>query len=249
MRIHYLQHIASEGPGYMKRFMAANGHVVTATRLFDGELPPPVEEFDWLIIMGGPMGIHDEKRFSWLSLEKKFILQAIRADKLVLGICLGAQLVANVLGARVSKNPSREIGWFEINSHPLAANSIPGQIFPQRFEALHWHGDTFDIPDGATPLGASEACENQGFVIDNRILGMQFHLEFTPKTTRDLIAACSDELDNSRYVQTAEEILRDRRRFTHANMLMEKLLSAISEEYGHSHSIDGFIHTESDRNS
>jgi len=246
MRIHYLQHIASEGPGYMKRFMAANGHQVTATRFFAGELPPAVEDFDWLIIMGGPMGVHDGSDYPWLGIEKDFIYRAIAADKLVLGICLGAQLIADVLGAKVTRNPYREIGWYDVERHPAALNSIPGRVFPERFEALHWHGDTFSLPAGAIPLGASEACSNQGFVIDNRVLGLQFHLEFTPKTTRDLIAACGHELDRSRFVQTAEQILAERRRFTCANMLMEQLLSAISAEYGHSHAIDGFIHTESD---
>lgn len=227
MRIHYLQHIASEGPGYMKRFLASEGHRITATRLFAGEALPAIDDIDWLIIMGGPMGVHDEREYPWLQQEKRFIREAVASDMPVLGICLGAQLIASVLGASVTRNAHREIGWYPVHRHSGTAASQLVNVFPSRFDALHWHGDTFEIPSGAVPVGYSEACENQGFIIDDRVVGLQFHLEFTPSTTRDLITVCCEELDNSRYVQTSEEILGDKHRFSEANQLMESLLAAM----------------------
>jgi GMP synthase-like glutamine amidotransferase len=227
MRIHYLQHIASEGPGYMKRYLSNRGHLITATRLFAGEALPSADDIDWLIVMGGPMSVHDEAEYPWLTQEKKFIREILESDKPVLGICLGAQLIAAALGARVAKNRHREIGWFPVDRHQNSTKSKLLDLFPSRFEALHWHGDTFTIPSGAIPIGYSEACQNQGYIIDDRVVGLQFHLEFTPAAAHDLITVCCEELDNSSFVQTAEQILADSEQFRRANKLMESLLAGM----------------------
>ena len=110
---------------------------------------PIIGEFDWLIVLGGPMGVDDEFRYPWLDQEKIFIREVIDAGKLVFGICLGAQLVANVLGANVFKNAHREIGWFPIECSKEINETILGNVLPQKMDVFHWHGDMFEIPDRA----------------------------------------------------------------------------------------------------
>lgn len=114
MRIHYLQHVPFEGLGTMESYFLQRGHRLSSTHFYLEKPPPSVAEFDWLVVMGGPMGVYDEIKFPWLTEEKSFIGKSIKSGKIVLGICLGAQLIADVLGAGVFKNQYREIGWFPI---------------------------------------------------------------------------------------------------------------------------------------
>ena len=208
----------------MAAYLLEQGHQLSATHLYLGQSLPPLDTVDWLIVMGGPMGVYDESACPWLVEEKKYIRQAIDDGKIVLGICLGAQLIADVLGARVNKNNHREIGWFPIRRSPESKPSLFGKVFPESMTVFHWHGDTFDIPTGGVLLASSEACRNQAFSIDDRVIGLQFHLETTPDSARALIENGRDELDGSRYVQTAANILSDESRFDKINDLMHTLL-------------------------
>jgi len=127
----------------------------------------------------------------------------------VLGICLGAQLMAHVLGAEVKPNASKEIGWFPVGLSEGAKATWLGRVCPESFTPFHWHGDTFGIPDGAVPLGSSAACANQGYLWRERALGLQFHPEVTPASLDSLIGACGGELalagtERGRYVRDAE---------------------------------------------
>jgi GMP synthase-like glutamine amidotransferase len=180
--------------------------------------------------MGGPMGVYDELQYPWLTEEKTFIRRSIDAGKIVLGICLGAQLIANALGAVVFKNPYREIGWFPIERQLNANESAMADIFPETLEVFHWHGDTFEIPQGAKLLASSEGCRNQGFIIDSRVLGLQFHLETTSESAGALIQNCGAELDGSKYVQSAAEIMSDKSRFLRINAIMYSLLEKLEKQ-------------------
>jgi GMP synthase (glutamine-hydrolysing) len=211
----------------MENYFLSRGYQISSTKLYSEENFPGLEDFDWLIIMGGPMGVYDEDRFPWLKNEKRFISDVIEAGKVLLGVCLGAQLIASVLGAKVYKNRFREIGWFPITRSETAAETILGKVLPETLEVFHWHGDTFDIPQGATLLASSEACHNQGFVIENRIVGFQFHLETTMEAAKKLINKCSDELDGSRYVQSKEQMLSDTTKFAKINTVMESILQEL----------------------
>lgn len=236
MRIHYLQHVPFEGLGSLERWAQSNGHSLSATRLYNDEPLARLEEIDALVILGGPMNVHEEDRHPWLAREKAFIQQALESDTLILGICLGAQLIADVLGARVYRNQHKEIGWFPLE---LTEQALDSQVFgklPAQFTTLHWHGDTFDLPAGATHIAKSEACPNQAFVFDSeRVIGLQFHLEWTRENLAALIQNCADELTEGKYVQSPDEMLRREGGFEQNNELMDQIaekFTALGRLYG-----------------
>lgn len=205
MRAHYLQHVPFEGLGSIGPWLEANGYEVTCTRFFESADLPDVDAIDLLVIMGGPMSVNDEDTWPWLISEKRFVRECIDSGKPVLGICLGAQLIASALGARVFANPVKEIGWFPVHSVGASAGNL--FRFPDTETVFHWHGETFDLPPGAVRLAKSEACENQAFQIGASVIGLQFHLETTLASATEIVAHCGDELMPSPYVQTADQIL------------------------------------------
>lgn len=228
MRVHYLQHVPFEDLASIQPWLSAQGHSISATRLFAGEIPPGAQTFDWLIVMGGPMGVHDEAEHPWLVGEKRCIEDALAANKALLGICLGAQLIAQVLGAKVDKNPQPEIGWFDVERIVDGRQTAFAQSLPKRFSAFHWHGDCFDIPHGAAQLARSEACAQQAFAYGDKVLGLQFHLEATHESARALTENCADELTGGVWIQSAAEMLARPERFDQANGLMADLLLTYS---------------------
>jgi len=230
MKVHYLQHVPFEGLGSIEPVLKEKGHQLSATHLYANQPLPLLHDIDWLIVMGGPMGIYQEDIYPWLRMEKKFIEEAIQSGKTVLGICLGAQLIADTLGSRIYKNRHREIGWFNINRLAQASNTILSQAIPEQAEVFHWHGDTFDIPQGAVALASSEACKNQGFIMDDRIVALQFHLETTPESVSLLVENCGNELDGSAYVQSENDLLSNRQRFSSINQIMLSVLEALEHK-------------------
>lgn len=229
MRIHYLQHVPFEGLGCISQWAGDQHHGLSATAMFAGEPLPDTAAFDFLIVMGGPMGVHDTAAHTWLTREKRFIDQALRAEKKVLGICLGAQLVADVLGARVYPNQHKEIGWHRVSRVAAIPASAPGQVLPDDFFALHWHGDTFDLPAGAVHLAQSDACRHQAFFYPPAALGLQFHLESTRESIDALIQHCGHELTPARHVQSEEEIRRHGELITPSNLSMHAILNFFQE--------------------
>ena len=213
----------------MEPFFKQRETELSSTHFYLGNSLPAMSDFDWLVVMGGPMGVHDEIQFSWLKDEKTFIRDSIEAGKIVLGICLGAQLIADALGARVFKNEYREIGWFPIERKIAIDESALADVFPETCEVFHWHGDTFEIPAGGHLLAASEACANQGFILDDRVVGLQFHLETTFASATALIQNCRSELDGSQFVQSEEEMLADPSRFSMINRISNSLLDHLAK--------------------
>ncbi|MDP6490175.1 MAG: type 1 glutamine amidotransferase [Kiritimatiellia bacterium] len=204
MRAHYLQHVAFEGLGCIEAWLTAAGFEVSCTRLFAGEALPSPGAVDLLVIMGGPMSVHDEAAFPWLVEEKAFVRRLIDTGTPVLGVCLGAQLIVDVLGARVVPNREKEIGWFPVRG---AAVDDAAFRFPYSIKVFHWHGETFDLPEGAVRLAESVACKNQAFQVGRSVIGLQFHLETTPESAAALATHCRDELVPGAHIQTQEEIL------------------------------------------
>jgi GMP synthase-like glutamine amidotransferase len=205
MRVHVLQHVSFEGLGGMEPWLRKRDAAVTITRFFEAPQLPALDAVDLIIAMGGPMSVNDEAALPWLVAEKQFIHDAIRQGVSVLGICLGAQLIASALGARVYPNGQREIGWFDIEAVPG-----PPEVFrfPATARVFHWHGETFDLPEGAVQLARSAACENQAFQLGRKVMGLQFHLEITPPGADALISHCREELVQDAFVQS-EAALRN----------------------------------------
>ncbi len=227
MRAHCLQHVPFEGLGSIEFWLAGAGYGITWTRFFESpELPDP-GGIDLLIVLGGPMGVNDEAIHPWLAPEKRFIHDAVRSGTPVLGICLGAQLMASALGARVYRNACKEIGWFPVRGVPSEGG--PVFRFPDAVEVFHWHGDTFDLPAGAVHIAKSEGCLHQAFQVGGSAIGLQFHLETTPDAARDIVAHCRDELVPSTYVQNEVQILSaPPERYRAINRLMGEVLGYLA---------------------
>lgn len=224
MRLHYLQHVPFETPAHIAHWAIARGFDWQGSHLYAGEPLPAVTEVDALVIMGGPMGVHDDPLYPWLAAEKAFLREAIASGLPILGICLGAQLLAQVLGAEVTPAPTKEIGWFPIELTAAAQAHPWFQDWPSQLTVLHWHGDMFSLPTDAILLAKSAACPQQGFLWGDRVIGLQFHLEVTPASLGELIQHCQHELVPSPYIQSATEIQAQAAQTAILTSYLERLL-------------------------
>ena len=221
IRIHALFHTNYEDLSFIKQWATNYNHMLTITRSYNNDLLPEHDSFDWLIVMGGPMSVHDEEEYPWLIAEKHLIRQAIDTGKTVIGICLGAQLIAHCLGANVQPANVKEIGWLPIRlttegqSHPLLQD-LP----KQDFTVFHFHGDGFGCPQGATATATSEAWANQGFIyqtpqhkaLGTWVMGWQCHFEVTKESLAKMVANGNDAIQSGlinypKTVQSAAEII------------------------------------------
>ncbi|MFX3616909.1 MAG: type 1 glutamine amidotransferase [Sporolactobacillus sp.] len=199
MKIDIFQHIASEGPAAIGDWAEKNGDTLTIHKFYENEPVPSGHDLDFLVVLGGPMSVNDQDK-PWIAEERRCISEALAADVPVFGICLGAQQLAKTLGAEVIAGV-KEVGWYPITKTTRRLPCIPAVLTP-----LHWHGETFALPQGAERLFSSEACSNQGFIFRNKAIGLQFHLEATKESVATLLACDGAYLDQSPYVQSAEQI-------------------------------------------
>jgi len=206
MHTHYFQHVPFEGLGCIEPWLKNQGHHLTATRFHESNELPELETVDFLIVMGGPMGVNDLDQFPWLKAEKQFIRDFIASGKPVLGICLGAQLIASSLGASITRNPDKEIGWWPIQS--ISNTPTTTFSFPESITVFHWHGDTFAIPEGAKRIAGNRACTNQAFQLGEKVIGLQFHLETTPSSLAGMLEHCHSDITPGTFVQAADQISR-----------------------------------------
>lgn len=229
MKIHILQHVEFENPGCILNWAKERKHNLTVTKLFEEHEFPSTKDFDFLIIMGGPMGVYDYDKYSWLREEKVFIINAIANNKIVLGICLGAQLIADVLGARVYKNDYTEIGWFPMRKITNTKHNF-FDFIPDNLNVFHWHGDTFYLPKNAENIFESEGCKNQAFVLKEKVFGLQFHLEVTKTSIQEMIKKGKHELINDKFIQLEKEILENEN-IEKCNKIMFNFLDKIEENF------------------
>ena len=209
MKIELLTHVSFEGPGLIESWADAHQHSLRPVGLYRGEALMPLSEIDLLIIMGGPMSVTQEARYPWLRTEKAHLREALDAGVPALGVCLGAQLLAEALGATVTRNPEREIGWFPVDRAVSGDPATLHDAFPSRLDVFHWHGETFSLPDGARHLARSPACENQAFVFNERVVALQFHLEMMPSHIQKIIDNGVEDLENpGPWVQDAHAMMQ-----------------------------------------
>ena len=234
MRIHVLQHVAFEGLGCIDNWVQSRQATVSFTRFFstDEHRLPAITAFDLLIVLGGPMSVHDQTEYPWLAQEKVLIQQVIAARKPILGICLGAQLIAYSLGASVYANSQKEIGWFKVEALP----NLPPQAFafPSQVTVFHWHGETFELPAGTIHLAQSAGCPHQAFQYQDYVIGLQFHLETTTETAAQIVTHCADELaaelaKDQPYIQSKDQIMAFTPQYSQAiNGLMHEILDFLA---------------------
>ncbi len=230
MQVVVFQHESFEGLGALAPWLAERSAVIVTVEQFSSSpvAPPPVSAVDLLIVLGGPMSVHDEARFPWLIQEKAYVHAALSAGVPTLGICLGAQLMAEQSGATVQKNPQPEIGWWAVVWSDGARRLWP--TAPAQTRVFHWHGETFSLPPAAESLGESAACANQGFILPGgRAVGLQFHLEMTAETVDCLIENSPGELVDAPFVASAQT-MRAEPPASYANnqRMMAELLSFLT---------------------
>jgi GMP synthase-like glutamine amidotransferase len=231
MKLHLLQHATFESPGSILDWVHQRNYPAAITRLDRGEKLPDMDFFDGLIVMGGPMGVSDTGKYPWLTEEKKFLKQCFDAGKKMLGICLGAQLLAEMLGAKVYPQKEKEIGWFPVFKNENTDFSLMKVFSGNSLAAFHWHGDTFDIPKGALPLFSSTATPHQAFVWDSLVFALQFHWEVKPENVLALIKNAPHDFAGGSFVQKPEDMLSGESLFSTIRQQLFLLLDFVFPEY------------------
>ena len=225
MKISVLQHAAYEGPGEIAAWAGQRGHALTIHHLYREDALPRLDDFDLLVVMGGEMNIYQYRDWPWLKPESALIRSALEQGKRAVGICLGAQLIADALGARVVQNAEIELGWLPVQWTEDARDTFP-ELGPAA-TVLHWHGDTFALPPGATRLAASEGCPEQGFLVPNKCLALQFHMEVDPALVRQFVNGQA-EWPTGPYTQTPKVILSEAVRYHEEN---RRLLHGMLDQF------------------
>lgn len=223
MRVHWIQHAPSDDLGCIAPWLAGRGLTPARTAFYEGDAAPSLDIVDALLIMGGSMNVDETAQHPWLIAEKHFIRAALDAGKPIFGICLGAQLIAEVLGAKVARNPEPEIGWFDVRLDPSARSLAVFTDFPERWPAFHWHGYGYELPAGGVHVASSALCEQQAFALDGgRVLGLQYHPEVTAANVRAWLK--DEHLEAAGHVQSPQRMMEALPLFAEANRLTYHLL-------------------------
>ncbi|WP_462318300.1 type 1 glutamine amidotransferase [Marinilabilia sp.] len=227
VKIQCFQQAPFEDLGYIKEWIDKKGHSLAYTKFYEDYQLPSTDDYDCLVIMGGPMGVNDEDKHPWLADEKKAIKEAIENNKKVLGVCLGAQLIASVLGASVYKNPETEIGWFDVNITEKGQKEPILDSFPTKFKVFQWHGDTFELLEGARHLAESGVCKNQAFIYRANVVGLQFHFEVTHESLDQMLDEAEAELLEAPFIQSKDDIQRNSHYINETNQKMHLILDRL----------------------
>ncbi len=229
LKIHIFTHVPFEGLGCIQDWISTNNHIASFTKFYESYQLPDPDKIDWLIVMGGPMGVYDEAIHPWLTKEKIFIRQMIEKSKTVLGICLGSQIIAEVLGAKVFPNKQKEIGWFDISITEDGKTLPILSGFKNIFPIFHWHGDIFDLPEGSKRLFHSNITPNQAFLYKENVLGLQFHFEVIRESLQAMVENGMHELIESESIQSTEQILSQNFIIEANNLKMYRILDFLAK--------------------
>jgi GMP synthase (glutamine-hydrolysing) len=198
-----IKQVEQEGPGLIEKIFTANGWQLKTVELSQGEkLPSDFDETGAIVVLGGPMNVYEEKQYPFLKAEESLIRKALIEEVPVLGICLGAQLLAKTCGARIKKAPHKEIGWYIVEKTGDGKKDALFNAGPDRVQVFQWHEDTFDIPEGAVLLAEGKDCKNQAFRVGQNAYGLQFHIEVTEDMIRSWFESGEEEA-------VVEKVLRD----------------------------------------
>ena len=227
MHIHYFQHNHFEDLGYIGDWAKSNNFTTSVTRFDLKPELPSIKDFDWLVIMGGAMGVHDSDQYPWILEEIKFINEVIRSGKIVIGVCLGSQLIASALGAGVYKNSEPEMGFWPIKFSPEAQQDQVFKHFPANLMVMHFHFDTFELPEGAVAMAESTVTPVQAFRYGNNVFALQFHSELTESNTPIFIRELTSQIVPGRLVQQPTEMLQNISNCRLNNQFFAKMLDEI----------------------
>jgi len=229
LRIQIFQHVEFEGPALIGDWAAQNKHHITLTRFFAGDALPEIGSFDLLIVLGGPMGVYDVEQYPWLEKEIDFIREVLNRKVPIFGICLGAQLIAAALGAKVYQGGYKEIGWFPLT---ILKGNFPSEVhnhIPAEPVVFHWHGDTFDLPENSKVMASSTATPHQAFIFNDNVIGLQFHLETTEQAVKNLLEHVGNEVVEGRYIQTPEQMLATQQYIEDNRKFLDAILDYLSK--------------------
>lgn len=207
MRIHAIIHAPFEKLGIIENWITEKKYTLTTTHTYDGEQLPDASSFDFLIIMGGPQSPLKLDKYPYLRDEILLAQQAIKKDKAVLGVCLGAQIIAEALGAKTEQSPNKEIGAYPIEVTKEGLNDPLFKLFPSKFDVMHWHNDMPGIPTGAVLLAKSEGCPRQAFSYGDKVYGFQCHLEMTAELVQGMLNHCPEDLLHGKFIRSKDELL------------------------------------------
>lgn len=227
MKIVVFRHFSFDDPSVIISWSKYAGHELIMHEPAQGIPQEWLHSLDLLVILGGPMSVYQENEYSWLIEEKMFVKCAIEMGKKVLGICLGAQMIAELLGGAVFPiGEKKEIGWHQIHRkkerHPWLTR------MPEQFTSFAWHGDTFSLPEGARHLMYSEACDHQAFAYGEHVLGLQFHLESTTHCIQQMLSEWSHELSELPFIQSDSAIREGMVHSENSKMLLWGILDRIA---------------------
>ncbi len=207
MRVHIIIHAPFEKPGVIGTWVIRNGHALSYTHTYRGEQLPEISEIDFLVIMGGPQSPLELDKYPYLRDEIALTKLAIDQKKSVLGICLGAQIIAESLDAKTERSPHKEVGVFPIHLTNEGINDPIFKNLPKSFNVMHWHNDMPGVPVGSTILAYSDGCPRQIIRFNERVYGLQCHMEMTDELITGMTEHCASDLKPSQYVQNAEKLL------------------------------------------
>jgi GMP synthase-like glutamine amidotransferase len=228
MRIHYFQHDHFEDLGFIGEWAAERGYPVLCTRFDLSPDLPAHADYDWLVILGGKMGVNDTAEYPWLTEEIRFIRESAALGKIVIGICLGSQLIAKALGGDVFRNSVPEMGFFQVTFSADAASDPVFRHFPSPLTVMHMHFDTFNLPKGALSMARSESSLCQAFRCGSNVYAFQFHFEITLVSAETFIRETEPELSDGPFTQTPEQMRELIPICAEGNRIFRNVLEAIA---------------------
>jgi GMP synthase-like glutamine amidotransferase len=232
MKFLVLQHNEYDDAGSIIEWTMKHGHILTTVVLIKDEALPRALDFDVLVIMGGTMNVYEEDKFPWLVEEKVFIKRAVDAGKIVIGFCLGGQLLAVALGGKVTQNNELEGGWFPVHFNKTAQEHPVLSVFKESAVIFQWHFDTFSVlPENAKLIASNDACAHHGFIYNNNVFAFQFHLEPTYQTIYFFARELTKIGVTGRFVQSGDEMTKHPEHIEAMNKLMFEFLDRIEKKF------------------